>query len=217
MPDRVAVVMTVFNAPGEWLREAVDSALEQLREGDELIVWDDGSDRTDTIAAIDRLPARVTHVRDTANRGIAAASNEAIALTDAPMIARLDADDHLLPGALNALRSGLSGDVVSGGMIYIRPDGTRFKTVAIPAMERSPKHRDRIVHSGCVFRRSLWERVGGYPPMRFADWHFWEAAERAGATFSVLDRPVIERRIHTESFSFKKSLHLQRAWKEATR
>lgn len=217
MRDHVAVVMTVFNTPGAWVAEAVNSALPQLREGDELIVWDDGSENPDAISAIERLPARVTHVRDSQNRGIAAASNAAIALTDAPFIARLDADDRLLPGALDALRSVEPVDVASGGMIYIRPDGTRFKDVALPPMRGNRKHLNRIVHSGCMFRRSLWERVGGYPAMRYADWHFWEAAERAGATFTVLDRPVIERRVHQGSFSFSKSVHLQRAWKEATR
>lgn len=215
----VAVIMTVFDTPGDWLTEAVHSALCQMRWGDEMIIWDDGSTREDTLAALINLPHGVFRHHCTSNQGIATASNSAISLTEHPLICRLDADDRLLPGVLDALRTELdkSGDVVSGSMIYIRPDGTRFKNVDVPVMTCSAKHQNRIVHSGCMFRRSLWETVGGYPPMRFADWHLWEAAERAGAKFTVINQPVIERRIHPDSFSFTRSVHLQREWKRAQR
>jgi hypothetical protein len=64
-----------------------------------------------------------------------------------------------------------------------------------------------------MYRRSLWERVGGYPEhlRRGADWQFFLRCEAAGCTFVVLPDVFIRRRIHPGSVSFRKSRHLQ-AW-----
>lgn len=203
----VAVVLAAYNPNAAWLRESIDSVIHQVGAADRLLVVDDGSDER-IVAAV-----RIEHA------GIGPASNAGIAFTNAPLIARLDADDRMMPGTISLLRRYLEAhpqvDVVSGAMHYIRPNGSRFGTVRPPVMHASPKHRNHIVHSGCMFRRELWERVGGYPDMKYADWHFWEACEAAGAKFSVLDHYVIERRVHPDSFSFSHSKHLQAEWKRA--
>lgn len=200
----VSVVVTAWNPNLNWLTEAYDSVREQLPIEERVIVVDDGSEPPIENAAW------IPHA------GIGPASNYGIGCSNAPLIARLDADDRMMPGAIAKLRTYLEQfpyvDVVSGGMRYIDPAGNVLGDVQPPPMHASRKHRGRIAHSGCMFRRSLWERVGGYPDMRAADWHFWNACEKAGARFSVLDTLVIERRIHPDSASFKHSKHLQHWW-----
>lgn len=214
----VAVVMTVYNTPGAWVVEARNSVLSQLRPSDVLITWNDGSTNEDTLRV---FPHGERFTRG-GNQGIGIASNQAIALTQAPLIARLDADDRMTASTIDTLREYLTVnqqvDVVSGAMIYIRPDGTRIGEVSPPEMHGSPKHESIIVHSGCMFRRELWEHVGGYPDRgkgRGTDWYFWERCQAAGARFSVLPHFVIERRVHPDSHSFRKSKHLQQWWKKA--
>lgn len=205
----VAVVITAWNPNEKWLSEAVCSVFpEQLGSRHRLVVVDDGSD--EPVGGAHRIE----------HGGIGLASNYGIGLfRDCSLIARLDADDRMVPGTVRALSEYLDAhpkvDVVSGAMHYIRPDGTRFGQVCPPVMHAYPKHNNRIVHSGCMFRRELWERVGGYPDMKYADWHFWERCQAAGARFSVLPQFVIERRVHPDSFSFERSKHLQSWWKKA--
>lgn len=199
----VVVVMTAWNPNLDWLTEAYDSARSQLPHTERVIIVDDGSD----------VP--IENAMRRPHQGIGPASNYAIAISDASLISRLDADDRMMPGAIPTLRRYLEShpevDVVSGGMRYIDPAGNHLGDVQPPPMHASPKHRDRIAHSGCMFRREIWERVGGYPDMRAADWHFWNACE-ARARFSVLNTLVIERRIHPDSASFAHSKHLQQWW-----
>lgn len=208
----VAVVMTVWNTPPDWIMEAVGSVLLQLGRDDDLIIVDDGSDHADTVQRLDLLSAMAKIIRID-HAGVGAASNAGIAATSLPLIARLDSDDHMQPGTLDKLREHLVAfpevDAVTGGMFYMKPDGTQYGQVCHPPMFASPRHLNRMVHSGCMFRRALWEKVGGYSDHRAADWAFWCAAEAAGAQFSVLSHHVISRRIHPDSVSFRRSKHLQ--------
>lgn len=215
----VALVMTVFNAPAAWIYEAAGSVVVQLEPFDEMIIVDDGSTLEETREAVSKLSACAT-VFWADHRGIGPASNAGIEITSAPLIARLDADDAMLPGTIARLRAHLvefpQVDVISGGMIYVGPVGDFIGEVRREPMHASEQHRASIVHSGCMFRRELWEHLGGYPDMRAPDWHFWEAAQAAGARFSVIDEFVIRRRIHPDSATFARSRHLQQWWKKAS-
>lgn len=95
----VAVVIPAFRSVA-FIADAIESALAQTLEPDEVIVVDDGStDGTEEV--VESFLDRVVYVRQE-NRGPAAARNLGIALTEAPLIALLDADDIWEPGKLAA-------------------------------------------------------------------------------------------------------------------
>src|SRR5262245_7465842 len=94
---RVSVVMPVYNG-GAYLDAAIASVLAQSVGDFELIIVDDGStDRTaEIIASHARRDSRI-HSFAQANAGISEALNAGLAAARAPWIARLDADDLMLP------------------------------------------------------------------------------------------------------------------------
>ncbi|MEW5784291.1 MAG: glycosyltransferase [Bacillota bacterium] len=96
---KVTVVLPVFNGE-KYLREAVDSILNQTYTDFELLVIDDGS--TDSSAAIVNAynDRRVKLVQSSKNRGIAAALNIGIDLAGGEYMARMDSDDISLPERL---------------------------------------------------------------------------------------------------------------------
>ena len=100
---RIAVIVAAYNAAAT-LERAVRSALAEP-ETSELIVVDDCS--TDgTLAIANQLAQednRVRVLRMPVNGGPAAARNAALTASNAPWIAILDADDHLIPGRFAAL------------------------------------------------------------------------------------------------------------------
>ncbi|MEP6910794.1 MAG: glycosyltransferase family 2 protein, partial [Actinomycetota bacterium] len=100
----ITVVIACFNY-GLYLREAVDSA---LAEGAKVVVVDDGSTEP-----LPELPAEVDLVRQE-NQGVARARNAGIGRAQTPFVIALDADDRLLPGALEALREPLVADPALG-------------------------------------------------------------------------------------------------------
>src|ERR1700722_10743616 len=96
----VTVVITTYNY-ARFLGDAISSVLNQTRRADEIIVIDDGS--TDDPAAVVRGFAGVRLIRQE-NRGRSAARNVGLKTCTTRHLVFLDADDRLLP---NALETGL--------------------------------------------------------------------------------------------------------------
>lgn len=109
----ISVLMPVYETDPACLKAAVDSVLAQAYTEWELCVCDDGSARPETLAVLDGLPAkdaRIHVLRHEANRGIAAATNTALAAASGEFVACLDHDDLLLPGALLSVAAVLDRD-----------------------------------------------------------------------------------------------------------
>ena len=94
----VAVIIPTFNH-AHFLADAIGSVLEQTRQADEIIVVDDGS--TDDPAAVVAKFQGVRLIRQD-NRGLSAARNTGLRGCKTSHIVFLDADDRLLPSALQA-------------------------------------------------------------------------------------------------------------------
>src|SRR5215211_725311 len=94
---KVSVVMTVFNAE-RYLREAIESVLNQTFGDFEFVIVDDGStDRSlDILKEYAQRDPRIRLI-SRENKGIVASANEGIAVARGQYLARMDADDVSLP------------------------------------------------------------------------------------------------------------------------
>jgi glycosyltransferase involved in cell wall biosynthesis len=117
---RVSVIMPVRNG-ATTVAAAIRSLQIQTLSDWELIVIDDGStDQTSSV--VDGLgDARIRLYRETASGGLATRLNQAVALTGAEFIARMDADDICFPERLarqvERLQSDPELDVVGCGAV----------------------------------------------------------------------------------------------------
>jgi glycosyltransferase involved in cell wall biosynthesis len=171
-PLRPLVTFLVPVCNGErFLREAVQSAKEQIYAPIEVIIIDDGSsDSTPFIAQ--QLAADDTRVRvhRQENRGHAASLNVGLALSRGELVAVLDYDDMAAPRRLEAQVPVLSGNpdiaVVGGAVDMIDDAGRRFATVAYPLTVEDSQERLKsaspLVHSAATIRRSVLLQLGGY-------------------------------------------------------
>jgi glycosyltransferase involved in cell wall biosynthesis len=209
----VAVVIPVWHTRADWLLASMESALRASSPETELIIVDDGND-----PPLD--PSRVFSILRIDHSGTGIARNAGNRATSADLICVQDADDIMLPDRIATQVRYLAAhpevDVVSGQMDYIDPDG---KLIGQPRHRPfvGPDYNGRVPHGASMYRRSLWERVGGYPEERRSgeDWRFFLRCEKAGCAFAVLPDVFIQRRIHPGSRSFSRSRHLQRWWKKA--
>jgi len=151
-----------------FLADAIESVLAQTSPAVEIVVVDDGSP-DDTREVASRYPD-VMYVRQE-NMGLAAARNTGIRSTSSPFLVFLDADDRLLP---NALEAGLKAfhahpacAFVSGGFRYIDSEGTATGDPVIPHVVNN--HYIEMLrcsyiamHATVMFRREILDRVGGF-------------------------------------------------------
>jgi Glycosyl transferase family 2 len=167
---RISVILPVYN--GElFLREAVDSILEQSFADFELIAIDDGS--LDSSGAIlDRIAKaddRVTALHQ-ANAGVVATLNRGLALARGEFIARMDADDVAHPQRFTRQVAFLDAhpDVAALGcaVTLIDDGGKRIRDIDYPgapeAVSTFLETGSALAHPSVMMRRDAVRSVGGY-------------------------------------------------------
>jgi glycosyltransferase involved in cell wall biosynthesis len=168
------VVITCFNY-GRFLPDAVTSALEQAGGAPHVIVVDDGSDEPDTLTALGQLPEQVELVR-TPNKGLSAARNAGAARAESGLLLPLDADDMLVPGAIEALRAGLARDPQLGFAYgFTEMFGTGSGVLRMPPYDPwRLLHRSIVSHTALI-RREAFDAAGGYDEAvdGYEDWDLY--------------------------------------------
>jgi glycosyltransferase involved in cell wall biosynthesis len=174
MNDDVTVVITCFDY-GRFLAESVQSALAQAGGEPRVIVVDDGSSDAHTLSELERLPPQVRVLRQ-ANGGVARARNAGLALATTPYVLALDADDRLLPDALQRLRAPLEREP-DLGFSY---GAMRFFGAWEGLLRMPPYDPYRLLYrhnigSAALMRRALVLDVGGFDPSfaGYEDWELW--------------------------------------------
>jgi len=166
-PPAVAVVIPCFNQ-AHYLAEAIESVLAQTLPPAEVVVVDDGSE--DNSHEVAGRYEEVTRMRQR-NRGVAAARNAGLGASGADRVVFLDADDRLLPSALEvgagALERRPQVAFVSGVSRDIGDDGRVLPGLRQPLVTQDHYLRlleDCFIWSGSsiVYRRAALEAVGGF-------------------------------------------------------
>src|SRR5437899_11938421 len=100
IPPRVSVIITSYNQQ-EYLREAIESAIDQTVAAFEIIIADDHSTKDGSIETIReyaaRYPGLVRGLFQEKNVGIPKNRNSALQMVKGDYVAILDGDDRLLP------------------------------------------------------------------------------------------------------------------------
>lgn len=218
----VNVVIPVRNG-ARFVGDAIASALNQP-DVERVIVVDDGS-TDNTVQTVRRIrDGRVTLIRGAA-KGVSAARNLGFAeadwlssvLGDDCWIMFLDADDRLVPGAIEQLLESAQADCVAiyGGYERIDADGRRIGRRGLLRRRSKPSGeilRDLlggnfIVNGGVMLiRHEQFRRAGGFDAaLRYCeDWHLFC---RLAALGPIVWRPrttVLEYRVHNGSAMMSK-------------
>jgi MoaA/NifB/PqqE/SkfB family radical SAM enzyme/peptidoglycan/xylan/chitin deacetylase (PgdA/CDA1 family)/glycosyltransferase involved in cell wall biosynthesis len=197
----IAVVIPCYNL-GPTVEEAIDSVLRQSRRASEIVVVDDGSTDIFTrqvLAGLDRPGTRVVTIP---HAGVAAARNRGVAMTESPYILLLDADDVMGERCLERMGERLDKDVTLGFVSCALQafEGATY-TWKPPSVEVVGTLTRGSVHISSLFRRTLWDAVGGFDEElpAYEDLDFWLHALRGGFRGDILDEPLIRYRVRPDS------------------
>lgn len=224
VPDGVAVVIPNFNY-GEFVVGAVDSVIHQTHPVKEIIVIDDGStDESLNILHREYKNNPLVKIVAQENQGVASARNNGISETNQPFIVCLDADDMLDPGFVKICRDAMVDDrglgIAYTGLMLERGMGWESYSAWPPEFDwetqASPHNPPQnCIPSGSMFRRSMWERSGGYRQAYAPgeDTEFWTRGLSLGFTArKVSKRGLFMYRAHPGSASRTKTYKPIDAW-----
>jgi glycosyltransferase involved in cell wall biosynthesis len=217
----VAVVIPCFNQ-ARYLHSAIQSARAQTHPPAEIIVVDDGS-TDDTAKVAEEMGALVVRQK---NRGVSAARNAGLARATGELVVFLDADDALLPSALEMKASALAANTQAAAVLTrCEVMDEAGKTLPVVHQEIDPAHLYRGLLSrnfvwtpgAAMFRRDAVREIGGFAEDLgpAADYAMYLRLARVGRVVFV-DACAVRYRQHDASMSRDPVLML-RATTEALR
>lgn len=201
----ISILMPCFE-PGGYLAPCLDSVLPQLARGDELLVQDALS-RDGSAELLDRVAARDgrIRVRHEADGGQSDALNRGLSRATGDLVGWLNADDLLLPGALEAIRTACSAhrgipDVVVGRWQVISGDSVILRERPAARLEHG-----RLLRRGCyafsgalLVRRELLTGLGGFGvDLHYGmDFDLWLRLADAATSQLLVAAPLGAVRVH---------------------
>lgn len=205
--SKVTVLLPTYNA-GPYLREAIDSVLNQTWTDFEFLVINDGSkDRTKEILDSYTDPRmKVVHQQ---NKGLITTLNEGIMMAEGDIIARMDADDICLPERLQVQMDFLLSHpeyVLVGSEADIMDKDGNYLMPLIPIAHTDEEIREKInlkvpfIHPCVTFRRSAVIAAGMYPKnaLDFEDHLLWKKLLSVGKVCNLRQK-LLKVRFNPES------------------
>lgn len=209
---RASFIVPVRDAAAT-LDEALDSLFAQAYADFDVLAFDDGS-ADGSLAILERLSDREPRLRVVGSEriGLVAALRRLVEASDAPLLARMDADDSCHPRRLERqieLLDSRAELALVSCLIRCFPRGSiaggmrRYEAWLNSLTEPADIARDMFVesplcHPSVVLRREAYEAAGGYLDDGFPeDYHLWLRLRQLGlplakvpeVLFSWRDRP----------------------------
>jgi len=203
---KVSIYIPAYNAEN-YIKEAVDSALNQTFSDLDVVVVDDGStDNTAKILDEHYSSNNRVHWVTQHNQGIGAASNKAVALCKGHIIGQLDADDRLKPNAVESLLPYFTDHNL--GCAYanyevIEKDGQfQREGWSHKAFTRERLICGMIIHHFRMFRKRDWRRTTGFDEtlVNAVDFDFFLKLSEI-SDFKHINKVLYEYRVHDKNTS----------------
>lgn len=210
---KVSVLMPLYNAAATLL-EAIQSVRDQTMPDWELVLVDDGStDASRTLAEqIAQEDARIRVIALGENKGIVAALNQGLQACRAPWIARLDADDVMLPHRLKVQLAYMQAHpdcVALGTAAETFDEAGRGSVLSQPvthqAICKQLERGSSLLHPTVILQREAVVSAGGYRSLFLdaEDYDLWLRLSRLGK-LANLEEPLTHLRVHEQQVSHRK-------------
>ncbi len=218
-----SVVMSVYHADDpDQFKDAVHSVFNQSVPPSELLIAVDGpvGDKLDiALKEIETLPD-IRILRLEKNLGAGGSKDVGIKASKFDIVAIMDADDLCDPSRFERQLEKFRGNSVDvvGGYIeefdYIPGDNPRVRTVPLThdkILQRGRWHQP-MNHVTIMFRRSAYDLVGGYHPIRYVeDFDLFHRMFISGVTFANIPEVLVYVRCGAMVLTRRRGLHYLRA------
>lgn len=206
----VSIIMGVYNCE-KYLKESIDSIINQTFNNWELIMCDDGStDNTYVIGKkyADSNPQKIKILKNETNKGLNYTLNRCLKEAKGKYIARQDGDDisdkNRLKIEFDFLENNKEYVLVSSNMIYFDENGE----YGMSNMKEKPDKYDFVkgspfCHAPCMIRKNIIQKVNGYTVdkklLRVEDYHLWFKVYEKGYKGYNIQEPLYKMRNDIEA------------------
>jgi glycosyltransferase involved in cell wall biosynthesis len=167
---KVSIILPTYNG-AKWIKNAMQSVLNQSFVDWELLVVNDGSiDNTDEVIS-SFTDERIKYIKNEQNLGLQKTLNKGINLAKGEYVARLDDDDqwidlHKLEKQIEYLEQNKKCVLVGTGVIVVDENGKEILRYLNKKTDKKIRasilFKNNFVHSSVVFRKDKVLEVGLY-------------------------------------------------------
>lgn len=216
----VSIIIPYYNnAP--YLRDALNSTAlfkKYPQYSYEVIVINDGSTDAASLDLLDEVKTQDYIVISQENKGAAAARNTGLKIAKGRYLLFLDSDNKLRETFITKglpILDNTDADIVYGRAAF-------FGASARPLFRQDIMHLPTLMARNyidvcCLFRRGVYEKIGGFdesPVLNQEDWEYWIRAAKAGFKFQFVDEVFYDYRVHSRSTTNSINDEMYRAARE---
>lgn len=199
----VSVIVPVYRTE-RYLGQCLASVAAQTCPEWECVVVDDGSEDPEAIDTLARQHlGRRGSVVHQENQGLPAARNRGIAAASGDLILCLDSDDTIAPVYIDKTRAPMDHDPeLAVVCCWTQHTGLRSDVLRPGSLELFWLLQRNLFPVTALFRRRIWEEVGGFDEgmkTGHEDWEFWIRVALAGNRFGCVPEPLFHYRLRPGS------------------
>lgn len=210
----ISVLMSVYKEPTEWLRESIDSILNQTFKDFEFIIICDNPSYEAGIELLhnySKEDSRIVFIMNEQNMGLTRSLNKGLTFAKGDYIARMDADDISLPDRLKKQYYYLEKHpevVVCGSDIVLFGDQKRRVSYPETMDEMFLFLESPFAHPS-IMARSTWMKQVKYDESFVVsqDYKLWIDLYEQGAVFYNIQEPLLMYRMSNTQISSNPKKH----------
>ncbi len=196
--ELVSIIIPCYNQ-AQYLKESVQSALDQTYPNIEIIIINDGSsDNTEEIALnLQEKHSEKIRVISQKNSGVSESRNNAIRKALGAYILPLDADDWINENMISQCMDTMmekNADIVYAD---VQCFGVKKYLINKKSFSENNILYENLPHNVSLYRKKVWEKTNGYKNNMgegYEDWEFWINAYKHNFIFCHISEALIHYR-----------------------
>ncbi len=201
----ISIVIPCYNQ-AQYLQETVESVIAQTYTNIEIIIVNDGSTDSTSETALGlshQYADKNIRIVSQENKGLSEARNSGVSAALGDFIFILDSDDKLHKTMLSKCMRAIEEhdvDIVYGDYQRFGEENTVQRTG--DKVELYFLQHANVTGATALYKRSVWEKTGGYKQSMaggYEDWEFWVNATKNGFKFYHIPEVLFYYRVKKES------------------